>query len=145
MVISKSNDWGPLNLKLGPPPCVWMPYFCHVTMSIKLAPKLSCNGKQKIHSWLSRCSTARGSSSGISLVGPSKVKACKFFLFTESSLLVKNNKSLRMRRSSVKLSGLVIINCYLQADTQWFTMPMRRSAVYVSSWCTGHMSDTLLE
>ena len=29
-----------------------------------------------LYSWLSRCSTARGSSSGLFLVGPTKVKAC---------------------------------------------------------------------
>ena len=35
-----------------------------------------------IHSGLSRCSTARGSSTGCSQVCPTKVKACKSFLFT---------------------------------------------------------------
>ena len=29
-----------------------------------------------IYSWLLRCSTARGSSTGLSLVGPTKDKAC---------------------------------------------------------------------
>ena len=39
---------------------------------------------------LLRSSTARGSSTRLSLVGPTKVKACKFFLFTEGSLKVEN-------------------------------------------------------
>ena len=40
--------------------------------------------------------------------GYTKVKACKSFLFTEGPIKVgKNVKSLRMRRSLVKLSGLV--------------------------------------
>ena len=47
-----------------------------------------------IYSWLLRCSTARGSSSGLSLRGPTKVKAPKCFLFTEGSLIVENNKLL---------------------------------------------------
>ena len=38
----------------------------------------------KSHSQLSRCSTAR--SSGFCLVGPTKVRACKSFLFNESFL-----------------------------------------------------------
>ena len=60
-----------------------------------------------IHSWLLRCSTTRGPSTGLSLVGPTKVKARKSFLFTEGLLKVENNKSLRMERSLVKLLGLV--------------------------------------
>ena len=47
-----------------------------------------------IYSQLSRCSTARGSSTGLSLVGPTIVKACKSFLFTEGSLKVENKKHL---------------------------------------------------
>ena len=42
----------------------------------------------QIHSWVSRCGTARGSISRLSLGGPTKVKARKFFLFTEGSLKV---------------------------------------------------------
>ena len=42
---------------------------------------------------LSGCNTARGSSTGLSLVGPTKVKARKSFLFTEDSLKVENNLS----------------------------------------------------
>ena len=48
-------------------------------------------------SWLLRCSTARGSSTRLSLVGPTKVKARKSFLFTEgsnSSLTNTNTKKL---------------------------------------------------
>ena len=60
----------------------------------------------QIYGHLSRCSTARGSSSGFSLVGPTKVKARKSFLFTEGFLKVENNKSLRLRRSLVKLLEL---------------------------------------
>ena len=44
-----------------------------------------------IYSWLSRCSTDRGSSTGLSPVGPTKVEAYKTFLFTEGSLKVENN------------------------------------------------------
>ena len=40
-----------------------------------------------IHSWLPRCSRARGSTSGLSLGVPTKVKA--LLLFTEGSLKVK--------------------------------------------------------
>ena len=40
------------------------------------------------------CSAARGSRTGFSLVGPTKVKACKSFLFTESSLKVENKEDL---------------------------------------------------
>ena len=43
-----------------------------------------------IFSQLSRCSKARGSSSGFSLGGSTKVKACKSFLFTQGSLKVEN-------------------------------------------------------
>ena len=35
-----------------------------------------------IDCWLSRCRTARGSGSGLSMGGPTKVKASKSFLFT---------------------------------------------------------------
>ena len=47
-----------------------------------------------IYSQLSRCSTARGSSTGLSFVGPTKVKAHKSFLFTEGSLKVENKGNL---------------------------------------------------
>ena len=57
-------------------------------------------------SQLSRCCTAKGSKTGLSLVGPTKVKARKSFLFTEGFLKVENNKSLRLRRSLVKLLEL---------------------------------------
>ena len=57
-------------------------------------------------SQLSRCSTAKGSKTGLSLVGPTKVKARKSFLFNEGFLKVENNKSLRLRRSLVKLLEL---------------------------------------
>ena len=43
-----------------------------------------------IYSPLSRCSTARGSSNGLSIVGPTKVQARKSFLFTEVSPEVEN-------------------------------------------------------
>ena len=42
-----------------------------------------------IHNQLSRCSTARGSSSRLSLGDPTKVKAVKSFIFPEGS--PKNN------------------------------------------------------
>ena len=47
-----------------------------------------------IDSWLSRCSTARGSSTKLFHVGPTKVKAHKSFLFTGGSLKVENEKQL---------------------------------------------------
>ena len=49
------------------------------------------------YSGLSRCSTARGDISGICLGGPTKVKACKYFLFTEPSLKVENKEHLSWR------------------------------------------------
>ena len=45
---------------------------------------------QYIYSQLSRCSTARGSISGLFLLGPTKVKAHKSFIFTEGSPKVEN-------------------------------------------------------
>ena len=48
----------------------------------------------KIQSWLLRCSTARGSISGLFLGGPTKFKACKSFIFTEGSLKVENKEHL---------------------------------------------------
>ena len=48
----------------------------------------------KIYSQLSRCSTARESSTGLSLVGLTNVEARKSFLFTEGSLEVKNKEHL---------------------------------------------------
>ena len=46
------------------------------------------------YSQLSRCSTARGSSPRLSLVGPTKVKPWKSFLFTEGSAKVENKGNL---------------------------------------------------
>ena len=40
---------------------------------------------------MSRCTTARGSSSGLSLVGPAKVKSHKSILVLEGSPEVENN------------------------------------------------------
>ena len=40
----------------------------------------------KMYSQLLSCSTARGSGTGLSLVGPTKVKAYKSFLFEETQL-----------------------------------------------------------
>ena len=54
-----------------------------------------------MNSWLSRCSTARGSSSGLSLGGPTKVKAHKFFLFTEGSLKVENKEKVGSTHTTV--------------------------------------------
>ena len=48
----------------------------------------------EIYSQLSRCITARGSISGLSLGGPTKVKARESFLFTEGSLKVENKEHL---------------------------------------------------
>ena len=43
--------------------------------------------------WLLRCITVRGPSAGSSQISPTKVEAHKYFLFTESSLVlkIKNN------------------------------------------------------
>ena len=49
----------------------------------------SWKSRNKMYSWLSRCSEARVSSSGFSLVILTKVMAGKSFLFTESSLVMK--------------------------------------------------------
>ena len=48
-----------------------------------------------MYSWVSscstaRCSTARGSNTGLNSVGPTKFKTCKSFQFTEGSLKVEN-------------------------------------------------------
>ena len=48
----------------------------------------------RIHSRLRRCSTARVSSTELFLVGPTKVKAPKSFLYTEGSLKVENKEHL---------------------------------------------------
>ena len=47
-----------------------------------------------IYGWLSRCSTARGSCSRLSLGGPTTVNALKSFLFTEDSFKVENKEHL---------------------------------------------------
>ena len=47
-----------------------------------------------MYSRLSRCSTARICSTKLSLVGPTKVKAHKSFLFSEDSLKVENKEHL---------------------------------------------------
>ena len=47
-----------------------------------------------IYSQLSRCSTARVSVTRFSLVGPTKITARKYFLFTEGSLKVENKEQL---------------------------------------------------
>ena len=46
----------------------------------------------QIHSQLLWCSTARGSNTGLFLVGLNKVKARKSFLFTEESIKVENKE-----------------------------------------------------
>ena len=43
---------------------------------------------------MSRGSTARGSNTGLFIVGPAKVKASKCFLFTEGFLEVENKKNM---------------------------------------------------
>ena len=47
-----------------------------------------------MYTGLSKYSTAKGSGTGFSLVGPAKVKARKSVLFTESSLVVWNKEHL---------------------------------------------------
>ena len=49
---------------------------------------------QMTNTQLSRCITASWSSSGLSLGGPTKVKALKSFLFTEGSLRVESKEHL---------------------------------------------------
>ena len=46
-----------------------------------------------MYSWLLRCSKARGSSTGLSLVSPTKVNARKSFLFTEGFLKVEKKNT----------------------------------------------------
>ena len=56
------------------------------TIISKIINLPTLGGKQTalmINSQLSRCSAARGSSTGVSLVGPAKVKAHKSFLCIE--------------------------------------------------------------
>ena len=67
----------------------------------------------KVQSWLLRCFTSRESSSGFSLVSPTKVKACKLFYSLKTSLVkkIKNNKFILLahyikRNGSVDLSGV---------------------------------------
>ena len=57
-------------------------------------PQPKLKKKIKIYIRLLRCSTARGSCSGLSLIGPTKVKARKSFLFAEGSLKVENKEHL---------------------------------------------------
>ena len=52
------------------------------------------NSLSVIHSRLSRCNTARGYCSGLSLGSPTKVEARKSYLLTEGSLKVENNEHL---------------------------------------------------
>ena len=47
-----------------------------------------------MYSWLSRCSEARGSSTGLFLIGPTKVNTRKSFLFTKGFLKVENKEHL---------------------------------------------------
>ena len=47
-----------------------------------------------MYSWLLLCSTARGFSTRLSLVGPTEVKARKSFLFNEGSLKFENKEHL---------------------------------------------------
>ena len=51
-----------------------------------------------MYSWLSRCSTAHLYNRGV----PAKVGACKSFLFTESSLVVKININVFMPQAGFK-------------------------------------------
>ena len=46
------------------------------------------------YSWLSKCCTARESSYRFSLVGLTKVKARKYFLFTENFTCIENKEHL---------------------------------------------------
>ena len=47
-----------------------------------------------MYSCLSRCSEARGSSTGLLLIGPTKVNTRKSFLFTKGFLKVENEEHL---------------------------------------------------
>ena len=60
----------------------------------KTKPGWTISEQVIINSWLSKCSTAWGFKTGLSLVGPTKVKACKSFLFTDGSLKVENKEHL---------------------------------------------------
>ena len=71
-------------------------FFQHYCISQPLQfPKTSiCFGI--VYSRLPRCSTARGSDSGLSLGSPTKVKTRKSFLFTENSLKVENKNKIQV-------------------------------------------------
>ena len=56
-----------------------------------------------MNSLFSKCSTARESSTELSLVGPTKVKACKSFLFSEGSLKVENTEHLFQKFEDEKI------------------------------------------
>ena len=64
------------------------------TYGHKFARAAFPNKHNIINSRSLRCITARGSSSGLSLGGPTNVKAHKSFLFTECSLKVENKEHL---------------------------------------------------
>ena len=73
-----------------------------------------------IHSQLSRCCTTRGSSSGLSLEDPTKVKARKFLLFTESSLKVENKEHLFDFVVTLYLAKInVLIHSTVRKRTKW--------------------------
>ena len=58
-----------------------------------------------IHSQLWRCCTTRGSSTRFSVVGPTKVKAFKSFLFTEKFCCIENNDVFHYFAKSVGHNG----------------------------------------
>ena len=62
-------------------------------------PDTTVKTTMHMYSRLSRCGTAKGSSTRLFRVGPIKVKACKSFLFTDGPLKVEN--------TLVNMSGLV--------------------------------------
>ena len=87
--------------------------------------------RNEIYSRLSRCSTARGSSTRLFCVGHTKVKAHKSFF----PLKVRNKESLRMRRSLVKLSGVIksvtaIVTGCLKTDKSCHICSMRLKGVF---------------
>ena len=55
---------------------------------VSMKTSLHACAYREIYSQLFRCSTAKGSNTGLCLKGPTKVKACKFIL----KLFLKSNK-----------------------------------------------------
>ena len=63
-------------------------------LGIQIKFFLSDSFGEIMYSRLPRCNAARESNIGFSMVGPTEVKACKFFLFTEKFPCIENKEYL---------------------------------------------------